>query len=75
MKSKMMFIFTVISFFNPMVVMADQLTNYAKGDTKVGCNLWRDKMLSKADGEQSKDGLTNQVKLPGAGTYKSAQAK
>lgn len=75
MKLKMMFVFTLISFANPMLAMADQLTNYAKGDTKVGCNLWRDKMLAQSDAEHGKDARSNEVRLPGAGTYKSAQAK
>lgn len=54
MKSKILFVLTVMSFFNPIAVMADQKSNYA-GDLKVGCNKWAEKRLSEIKASSTED--------------------
>jgi len=56
MKSKVLFVLTMICFFNPMAVMADQKSNYA-GDLKVGCNKWAEKRLKDMNTSSSEEKL------------------
>lgn len=46
MKSKILFVLTVMSFFNTIPAMANQKASYA-GDLKVGCNKWAEKRLAE----------------------------
>ncbi len=53
MMSKILFVFTVVSFLNPIAVMADQMKthDYKAGQAK--CEEWKAKMLAQqADGKQ-----------------------
>lgn len=67
MKSKILFVLTVMSFFNPVAGMAGQKTSYA-GDLKVGCNKWAEKRLSEIKASSAED----KIPLSSAGSNKVA---